>query len=97
VNVDIREVDEAAGVYVRALEILPDDIERGFAMLHERETRATARSVPGTMVKNIHVAEQTAKIIRERELQVNEPPPPSAVLWVMGSGRRRINSMRTRK
>jgi len=64
VNVDIREVEEAARqLYIRALKILPDDIKRGFTVLQERETQAIARSVLGTMVKNIQVAEQTDNLL----------------------------------
>jgi hypothetical protein len=57
VNVDLNSVEEASKeLYIRALKLLPDDIKRGFATLQAGETHATAKSVLGTMVRNIAVA-----------------------------------------
>jgi tartrate/fumarate subfamily iron-sulfur-dependent hydro-lyase alpha chain len=49
--------DVAKELYIRALKILPPDIKRGIARLAGSETDATARSVLGTMIANIAVAE----------------------------------------
>jgi fumarate hydratase subunit alpha/L(+)-tartrate dehydratase alpha subunit len=63
-KVDLKAVEEAAKeLYIRALKILPDDIKQGFAALQARETNATARSVLGTMVRNIAVAEETRNLL----------------------------------
>ncbi|MGI8894928.1 MAG: fumarate hydratase [Casimicrobiaceae bacterium] len=55
--------DVARELYIRALKILPPDIKRGFARLTAKESDATARSVLGTMVQNIAVAEATENLL----------------------------------
>ena len=63
-KVDPALVEEVAReLYVRALKILPPDVKEGFARLSAAETDATARSVLGTMVTNIRVAEQTDNLL----------------------------------
>ncbi len=63
-NVDLKAVEEASKeLYIRALKLLPDDIKRGFATLQTGETHATAKSVLGTMVRNIAVAEETRNLL----------------------------------
>lgn len=55
--------DVARELYIRALKILPPDIKRGFERLTAKETDTTARSILGTMVQNIAVAEKTANLL----------------------------------
>ena len=55
--------DVARELYVRALKILPPDIKAGFERLAATETDATARTVLGTMVTNIRVAEETENLL----------------------------------
>ena len=63
-NIDLQAVEEAAKeLYIRALKVLPPDIKQGLAELHQRETGDTARSVLGTMVRNIAVAESTDNLL----------------------------------
>ena len=63
-KVDTKQVEEVAReLYVRALKILPPDIKEGFARLTATETDATAKSVLGTMVANIRVAEDTENLL----------------------------------
>ncbi|MEJ2346030.1 MAG: fumarate hydratase [Gammaproteobacteria bacterium] len=63
-NVDLREVENAAReLYIRALKVLPPDIKTGFSGLLEKETDATGRSVLGTMIRNIEVAEDTENLL----------------------------------
>jgi len=63
-NIDLQAVEDAAKeLYIRALKVLPPDIKQGFERLQGRETGATARSVLGTMVQNIAVAEQTDNLL----------------------------------
>ena len=63
-KIDLSVVEEAAKeLYIRALKILPPDIKRGFDQLASRETDATARSVLGTMITNISVAERTDNLL----------------------------------
>ncbi|MEO8847484.1 MAG: fumarate hydratase [Casimicrobiaceae bacterium] len=57
-NVDLAAVEETCKeLYIRALKMLPPDIKQGFATLVSHETDATAKSVLGTMITNIQVAE----------------------------------------
>ena len=59
-----ERIEEAAKeLYLRALRDLPPDIKRGFAVLAARETGATAKSVLGTMIENIAVAERTNNLL----------------------------------
>jgi fumarate hydratase subunit alpha/L(+)-tartrate dehydratase alpha subunit len=63
-KVDLQLVEDAAReLYVRALKILPPDIKEGLARVSASESDATARSVLGTMVANIRVAEQTDNLL----------------------------------
>ena len=55
--------DVAKDLYVRALKILPPDIKRGFDRLAASETDATARSMLGTMIANIAVAEANDNLL----------------------------------
>ncbi|MEJ7668926.1 MAG: fumarate hydratase [Casimicrobiaceae bacterium] len=55
--------DVARELYIRALKILPPDIKKGFARLTANERDTTARSVLGTMVQNIAVAEATQNLL----------------------------------
>ena len=63
-NIDLRQVEEAAKeLYIRALKLLPPDIKAGIDALAERETNATAKSVLGTIIKNISVAEANTNLL----------------------------------
>ena len=60
----MKQVEEAAKeLYIRALKILPPDIKEGFRRLDRGETYATAKSVLGTMIRNIQVAEDTSNLL----------------------------------
>jgi fumarate hydratase subunit alpha/L(+)-tartrate dehydratase alpha subunit len=63
-QVDIGEVEEVAKtLYIRALKLLPRDIKQGFERLLREETNATGKTVLGTMVENIAVAERTKNLL----------------------------------
>ena len=63
-KIDLAAVEEASKqLYIRALKMLPPDIKDGFSTLASRETDATARSVLGTMITNIAVAEQRDNLL----------------------------------
>ncbi len=63
-NINLKQVEEAAReLYIRALKILPPDIKEGFARLDSSETDRTAKSVLGTMLANIRVAEDTDNLL----------------------------------
>jgi len=63
-QVDLGQVEQAAKeLYIRALKILPPDIKLGFDALAKRETDATAKSILGTMIRNIGVAEDTDNLL----------------------------------
>jgi tartrate/fumarate subfamily iron-sulfur-dependent hydro-lyase alpha chain len=63
-ELDLKEVEELArDLYIRALKLLPPDIKRGFERLVATETDATGRTVLGTMVQNIAVAERTRNLL----------------------------------
>jgi fumarate hydratase subunit alpha len=55
--------DAAKELYIRALKILPDDVKQGFDTLAARETMPSAKSILGTMIRNIVVAEQTDNLL----------------------------------
>lgn len=62
--IDLPAVEEAAKqLYIRALKVLPPDIQQGIARLQARETDATARQVLATMVTNIGVAERDDNLL----------------------------------
>ena len=59
-----KQTEEAAKeLCLRALKLLPPDIKQGFAALAGHETDATAKSVLGTMITNITVAEDTDNLL----------------------------------
>ena len=63
-DVDLQQVEEAAKeLYIRALKILPPDIKAGIAALARGETDATAKTILGTMIRNITVAEDNANLL----------------------------------
>ena len=63
-KIDLKQVEEACKeLYIRALKILPPDIKEGFARLDKTETDATGKSVLGTMIRNIKVAEDTNNLL----------------------------------
>lgn len=63
-NVDASQIEEVAkDLYIRALKVLPDDIKSGFQRLDRSETDDTAKSVLGTMISNIEVAERTDNLL----------------------------------
>ena len=63
-DVDLQAVEEAAKeLYIRALKVLPPDVKSGFDRLAATETGTTAKSVLGTMVSNIRVAEATDNLL----------------------------------
>ena len=63
-KIDLRQVEEACKeLYIRAVKILPPDIKAGFTRLDKTETDATGKSVLGTMIMNIKVAEATNNLL----------------------------------
>ncbi|MDX1434366.1 MAG: fumarate hydratase, partial [Gammaproteobacteria bacterium] len=63
-KIDLQAVEETAKtLYIRALKILPDDIKQGFRRLDGTETDDTAKSILGTMIANIEVAERTENLL----------------------------------
>ncbi len=63
-KVDLKQVEEACKeLYIRALKMLPPDIKEGFVRLDKTETDATGKSVLGTMIRNIKVAEDTNNLL----------------------------------
>ncbi|NBO76320.1 MAG: fumarate hydratase [Betaproteobacteria bacterium] len=63
-KIDLLALEDAAKMlYIRALKVLPPDIKDGLGRLHQAETGATAKSVLGTMVRNIAVAEETDNLL----------------------------------
>jgi tartrate/fumarate subfamily iron-sulfur-dependent hydro-lyase alpha chain len=63
-DIDPKEIEELSkALYVRALKLLPPDIKAGFDRLMRRETDAVGRTVLGTMVENIAVAERTDNLL----------------------------------
>lgn len=63
-QLDLKEVEEVCkDLYVRALKLLPDDVKAGFRRLAATETDATAKTILGTMVENVAVAERTRNLL----------------------------------
>ena len=63
-KLDPKQVEDVAKeLYIRALKMLPPDIKEGIDRLAARETDATGRSVLGSMVKNIAIAEKTDNLL----------------------------------
>ena len=60
----LKEVEELSKtLYIRALKLLPNDIKQGFERLLMEETDVTGKTVLGTMVENIAVAERTKNLL----------------------------------
>jgi fumarate hydratase subunit alpha/L(+)-tartrate dehydratase alpha subunit len=63
-KIDLNQVEEAAkALYIRALKLLPPDIKDGFKRLDAAETDATGKSILGTMILNIAVAERNDNLL----------------------------------
>ncbi len=63
-KIDLEQVETACKeLYIRAVKLLPPDIKQGFQRLNESETDATGKSILGTMIKNIRVAEDTNNLL----------------------------------
>ena len=63
-KVDLNEVEEACKeLYIRSLKLLPPDIKKGFEQLDRTETDATGKTILGTMITNIKVAEDTDNLL----------------------------------
>lgn len=63
-KVDLKQVEEASKeLYIRALKMLPPDIKQGFQRLDLAETNATGKSILGTMIRNITVAEDNTNLL----------------------------------
>jgi fumarate hydratase subunit alpha/L(+)-tartrate dehydratase alpha subunit len=63
-QLDLKEVEELSRtLYIRALKLLPPDIKQGFTRLLTQETDATGRTILGTMMENIAVAERTDNLL----------------------------------
>lgn len=63
-KIDLNQVEEAAkALYIRALKLLPPDIKDGFKRLDAAETDATGKSILGTMMLNIAVAERNDNLL----------------------------------
>lgn len=63
-ELDYRTIEETAKeLYIRALKILPPQVKRGFERLQRDETDGTAKTILGTMVENIAVAERTRNLL----------------------------------
>src|SRR3954470_4112154 len=63
-GLDYAEIEDTAKeLYIRALKILPPAVKRGFARLDRDEDDATAKTILGTMIENIQVAERTRNLL----------------------------------
>lgn len=63
-KIDLTQVEEAAkALYIRALKVLPPDIKDGFKKLDAAETDVTGKSILGTMIRNIAVAEANDNLL----------------------------------
>ena len=63
-QVDLKEVEELSKtLYIRSLKLLPNDIKQGLERLLMEETDATGKTILGTMVENIAVAERTKNLL----------------------------------
>lgn len=63
-KVDPVIIEEVAReLYIRALKLLPPDIKAGFQELSRLETSKTGKTVLGTMIHNIAVAEDTDNLL----------------------------------
>jgi tartrate/fumarate subfamily iron-sulfur-dependent hydro-lyase alpha chain len=63
-QLDLMEVEGLCKtLYVRALKLLPGDVKVGFERLLREETDVTGRTILGTMIENIAVAERTSNLL----------------------------------
>ena len=63
-KIELQAIEDAAKeLYIRALKILPPDIQAGMRHLQVRETGTTAKQVLATMLTNITVAEATDNLL----------------------------------
>src|SRR5687767_15984490 len=63
-RIDLKQVEDACKeLYIRALKLLPPDIKEGFKRLDATETDATGKSILGTMIRNIKVAEANENLL----------------------------------
>ena len=63
-KIELQAIEDAAKeLYIRALKILPPDIQQGMRRLQVSETGSTAKQVLATMVTNIAVAEATDNLL----------------------------------
>ncbi len=63
-QLDLKEVEELSKTLcIRSLKLLPNDIKQGFERLLMEETDATGKTILGTMVENIAVAERTKNLL----------------------------------
>jgi fumarate hydratase subunit alpha/L(+)-tartrate dehydratase alpha subunit len=63
-HLDLQEIEEVSKtLYIRALKLLPKDVKQGFERLMRTETDATGKTILGTMVENIAVAERTKNLL----------------------------------
>src|SRR3954468_7517863 len=63
-GLDYAEIEDTAKeLYIRALKILPPQVKRGFDRLARDEDHATAKTILGTMIENIQVAERTRNLL----------------------------------
>src|SRR3989304_2876637 len=63
-QLDLKEVEELSKtLYISALKLLPRDIKQGFERLLMEETDSTGKTILGTMVENIAVAERTKNLL----------------------------------
>src|SRR3954451_5778603 len=63
-GLDYAEIEDTAKeLYIRALKILPPQVKRGFDRLARDEDDATAKTILGTMIENIRVAERTRNLL----------------------------------
>ncbi|MEI8035782.1 MAG: fumarate hydratase [Betaproteobacteria bacterium] len=63
-ELDYLQVEEAAKtLYIRALKLLPPDIKEGFKRLNALESHPTGKTILGTMIRNIQVAEDNTNLL----------------------------------
>jgi tartrate/fumarate subfamily iron-sulfur-dependent hydro-lyase alpha chain len=64
VRINQAEVEEVCKtLYIQALKLLPDDVKSGFQRLLRDETDSTGRTMLGTMIENVAVAERTKNLL----------------------------------
>jgi len=55
--------ETAKALYIRALKVLPPDVQQALARAHARETHPRAREILATMLRNIEVAEERGLLV----------------------------------